>query len=186
MCVCTTVCYLLLRGLSLLIVGGGPEDFWGATKFFSEILGGHQIFFRNFGGLPNYFPKFWGATKFFLSIYQKKNQILFYVYKSTHACYLMSLDVNFTIPFPVFPRPFPVFLNYASPNSHHLVNIPPSMFWFSMFQMMTSVVFHFGNGVYKHYFRLNFCATNESSDLEGFQPNPNDWYLDAKGFPLSF
>ena len=99
-------------------MGGGPEDFWGATKFFSEILGGHQFFFRNFGGLPNYFPKFWGATKFFLSIYQKKIQILFYVYKSTHACYLMSLDVNFTIPFPVFPRPFPVFLNYASPNSH--------------------------------------------------------------------
>ena len=63
----------MFRGLSLLIVGGGPEDFWGATKFFSEILGGHQIFSRNFGGLSNYFPKFWGATKFFLSMYEKNS-----------------------------------------------------------------------------------------------------------------
>ena len=58
----------IIRELSLLIVGGGPEDFWGATKFFPEILGGHQFFFRNFGGLSNFFPKFWGAIKFFSEI----------------------------------------------------------------------------------------------------------------------
>ena len=37
---------------------GGPQNFsrkiWGATKFYLEILGGHEIFSCKFGGLQNF------------------------------------------------------------------------------------------------------------------------------------
>ena len=40
----------MVRGCSLFLGGGGSEDFWGAMKLFLEIQGGHEGFFRNFGG----------------------------------------------------------------------------------------------------------------------------------------
>jgi hypothetical protein len=37
---------------------GGPRNLfpkiWGATKFYLAILGGHEIFWANFGGLRNF------------------------------------------------------------------------------------------------------------------------------------
>ena len=81
----------------------------------------------------------------------------------------MLIDVNFTPP-PVFPRPFPVFLNYASPNSHPKYTPLEVLIQYDLRCQMTTrlrlTVFVNIISVFFH----NSHATSVSSDLQGFQP----------------
>ena len=93
---------VFLRGFTFFFRGRGPEDFWGATKFFSKILGGHEIFFRNFGGATKLFFRFFGGHEVFFCPYLKKAHTRFHVLKFISVYYLLLI-------FPFSSGFFPIF-----------------------------------------------------------------------------
>ena len=85
----------------------------------------------------------------------------------------------------VFPRPFPVFLNYASPNSHPKYTPLEVLIQYDLrCQMTTRLRLTVFVNIISVFFFTTLMPPVYLQTFKVFSRNHNDWYVDAKGSPL--